>query len=359
MEITWLCIITFMFLMFAILDGFDFGAGMLNLFIARNEKERMLIKRSIGPFWDGNEVWLVASGGLLFMAFPRLYASFFSGFYLPLIMILWLIMGRGLSLELRNQMHNELWKSMWDKIFGVASLLLALVFGIAFGNILRGVNLGGVVKGVSAYEPHFFFAPLWTDFLQPENPGVIGWFSLFVGIITVITLMIHGGNWVILKIDSEFSIRIKKFTGGLTWLLIVLMLLSFYLIEQVNPGIYNNYKQNVVLLLVPTGSMLALLMSYFLQKQCRELSAFIASSLFIAGMFVAAVIAIFPVVLPSTNSVNPGLTIYSVANNEYGLAIGLTWWVVGISLIFGYSFMVHWKYRGKIADDTEIYYQYH
>lgn len=113
------------------------------------------------------------------------------------------------------------------------------------------------------------------------------------------------------------------------------------------------------MLLVPLGSLIALLMSYIFQQKSKELAAFISSALFIAGMFTAAVIAIFPEVLPSTNTVNPGLTVYSVANNEYGLGIGLTWWVVGISLIFGYTVMVHWKYRGKIADDTEIYYQYH
>ena len=201
METTWLCILVFMFVAYAILDGFDFGAGIIHLFVARTEQEGMLIKRSIGPFWDGNEVWLVASGGLLFMAFPKFYASLFSGFYLPLMMILWLIMGRGISLELRNQLDNKMWQGIWDKIFGISSLLLALIFGIAFGNIIRGVNLGGVENGQSTYEPGYFFAPLWTAFVHPENPGIIDWFSLLVGVIAVPALMVHGGNWIILKIQ--------------------------------------------------------------------------------------------------------------------------------------------------------------
>ncbi len=359
MEVTWLYIMAFMFIMYAILDGFDFGAGMIHLFLAKNEKESMLIKRSIGPFWDGNEVWLVASGGLLFMAFPKLYASFFSGFYLPLMMVLWLIMGRGISLELRNQLDNQIWKALWDKIFGISSLLLALIFGTAFGNVLRGVNLGGVENGVSLYEPHFFFAPLWTDFAHSENPGVIDWFSLFVGVIAVLVLIVHGGNWVLLKIESPFKKRVRKFTFIIALIVLMLMVISFFIVPTVRPTIYDNFSNSKLLLLIPFVSVVALILSAIFQKMERELAAFLSSSLFIAGMFISAVVSIYPAVLPSTNNVNPDLTIFNTSTSSYGLNIGLTWWIVGILLISGYTFMVHWMYRGKIADDANIYKQYH
>lgn len=332
---------------------------MIHLFLAKNEKESMLIKRSIGPFWDGNEVWLVASGGLLFMAFPKLYASFFSGFYLPLIFVLWLIMGRGISLELRNQLDNKVWKALWDKMFGISSLLLALIFGIAFGNILRGVNLGGVENGISAYESHFFFSPLWTDLAHSENPGVIDWFSLFIGIVAVLALIIHGGNWVILKIESPFKKNVSRFIFKITIAIFLLLIASFFILPMVRPAIYGNFFDNKALLLIPFLSVSALLLSAIFQKIGKELAAFISSSLFIAGMFVSAVISIYPAVLPSTNDVNPDLTIFNTSASNYGLNIGLTWWIAGILLISGYTFMVHWMYRGKIADDVNIYKQYH
>lgn len=359
MEIVWLCILAFMFIMFAILDGFDFGAGMLDLFLAKNEKESTMIKRSIGPFWDGNEVWLIAAGGLLFMAFPKLYASFFSGFYLPLMLLLWLIMGRAISLEIRNQLDDKIWKAIWDKLFGVSSLLLALVFGIAYGNVIRGVNLGGVENGIASYEAHYFFSPLWTDLKSSQNPGVIDWFSLSVGILTVLTFFVHGGNWVILKIDSIFSERIKKTNRAISGVILIAMLVFSFIIPSVNPTIFDNFLDNKILFIIPIVAVLSLTLNVYFQAQGKELISFICTSLFIAGMFASGIIGIFPAVLPSTNDINPDLTIYNTSNQAYGLNIGVTWWILGITLITGYSFMVHWIYRGKISNDEGIYQQYH
>ena len=360
MELTWLCILTFMFVMYAILDGFDFGAGILDLFLAKDEKESMLIKRSIGPFWDGNEVWLVASGALMFMAFPTFYASFFSGFYLPLMLVLWLIMGRAISLELRNQMDSPLWRALWDRLFGIASLLLALVFGIAFGNVLRGVNLGGLENGISLYEGHFFFAPLWTSIFPSENPGIIDLFSLLVGLIAVLTMTLHGGNWVILKVESpSLEDRIKKANVVLTLAVLVSLITSFYYIPDVQPLIAQNFTDNWQLLIVPFVSLVALVANSSFQTKGKSLAAFICSSLFIGGMFTSAIIGLFPALLPSTNDQHPALTIYSAAATDYGLRTAIGWWIVGIVLILAYTFMVHWMYRGKIADDKQIYQQYH
>ncbi len=160
MELFWFIIIAIVLVVFFILDGYDFGTGIIHLFIAKTEKDKEVIAKSAGLFWDSNEVWLVAGGGMLFMAFPTFYASVFSGFYLPLIIVLWLIVFRAIGLEFRSQFNDQMWKNIWDKSFGVSSLLLALFFGIALGNIVRGVNLGGVKNGVSIYEGHYFFLPL-------------------------------------------------------------------------------------------------------------------------------------------------------------------------------------------------------
>lgn len=359
METLWLSILVFMLIAYAILDGMDFGAGIIHLFLARTEQQGMLVKRAIGPFWDGNEVWLIAAGGLLFMAFPALYASIFSGFYLPLMLVLWLSIGRGMSIELRHQLDNELWHRFWDTAFGLCSLLLALIFGIAFGNILRGVNLGGVEAGVSLYEPVFFFSPLWTEFIRPGNPGIIDWFSLLIGVITVLTLAMHGGNWIILKIDSQFAHIVRRFNLWVTLLLMPLMIGSLFAVAHVNPGISASFTQSLPLSLIPLLGLAALVANLVFLIRRHETGAFTASSLFIAGMFVAAVVGMYPVVLPSTNLVHPSLTVFSTAAPAYSLHVGIRWWIFGMLLVATYSGVIHWLHRGKIANDDETYSGYH
>ena len=360
MEITWLSILTFMFIMYAILDGFDFGAGIIALFVAKDEKEGMMIRRSIGPFWDGNEVWLVAGGGLMFMAFPKLYASFFSGFYLPLMLVLWFIMARAISLELRNQIDHPMWKSFWDRLFGWASLFLALIFGIAFGNILRGVNLGGVADGASVYEAHYFFAPLWTTLLPSENTGVIDLFTVLIGLIATLTFTVHGGNWIILKVeDPNLTDRIKKINIVLSVTILVLCVISFHIMPDVQPRIAANFTENWVLLFIPLISILALIANTQFQGKGKSLAAFLSSGIFIAGMLISAIAGLFPALLPSSNSINPDITIYSAATSNYGLNIAVVWWVLGILLILTYTIMIHRIYRGKLAKGSESYTHFH
>ena len=160
METLWFCLIAAMLAAYVVFDGFDLGAGILHLALARTDDERRLVLRSIGPVWDGNEVWLIAAGASLLLAFPPLYASAFSGFYLPLMIVLWLLMLRGIAIELRNHIDSPVWRPLWDVTFGLSSLLLVLFFGVALGNVVRGVPL----------DPHGrFFVPLWTN-LRPGGP---------------------------------------------------------------------------------------------------------------------------------------------------------------------------------------------
>ena len=233
MEITWLFILAFMLTMFILLDGFDFGAGIVMLFWSKNEDEKSRILKAIGPFWDGNEVWLIAGGGVMFAAFPLLYASAFSGLYLG---------GAGcaqpvedcaacrpaIGIELAELVDNELWRNIWHAAFGVASLILALLFGIALGNVVRGVNLGGVENGVAKYESYHFFTPLWNEHFSPTavHPGVIDWFTLILGIIAIVTLAIHGGNWLILKLSGDLTVRIRKINQVAAIILFVLIIIS-------------------------------------------------------------------------------------------------------------------------------------
>ena len=243
MELFWYIVLMTMLTIYIILDGYDFGAGIIHLFFAKEEKDKKAITNSIGPFWDANEVWLIAVGGILFFAFPTLYASSFSGFYLPLIMILWLLIFRAIGLELRGQIKNVMWEKIWDKAFGVASLLLALFFGIALGNVVRGVNLGMVTDGVSAQEPHYFFLPLWNPSFSPqaEHLGVIDWFTLLLGVIAVVALTIHGANWIIFKTNSGLNERLKKVVFNLNIVLVLLVIVSLSVWHIIEPKPFHNF----------------------------------------------------------------------------------------------------------------------
>src|SRR5919199_6439482 len=174
METLWFVLVCFMLSMYVLLDGFDLGAGAIHPLVARVDAERRIVLHAIGPIWDGNEVWLIAAGGALFFAFPRLYASSFSGFYLPLMMVLWLLMLRGMGIELRSHVANPLWWSFFDFLFSVSSVLLAVFFGAAVGNVVRGVPLNA--EG-------YFFEALWTDFRVGPAPGILDWYTTLMGLL--------------------------------------------------------------------------------------------------------------------------------------------------------------------------------
>ncbi len=356
MEIFWGIVIVAMLTILIILDGADFGAGIIHLFVAKDEKDKKSIINAIGPFWDGNEVWLIAGGGVLFFAFPKLYASAFSGFYLPLIMVLWLLVFRAIGLEFRNLVNNPLWKTIWDKSFGIASLLLALFFGAALGNVVRGVNLGGVENGISRFESIYFFNPLWNESFSPlgVHPGILDWFTVILGVIAIITLSIHGANWIIFKTNSSINNRLKKIVFNLSLALFPLLIISVFAWTKVKPDALDNYFKHPLLWIFPVTVLGALIGLTRLKSYKSDMTGFLFSSLFIIGAFGSTIAAMFPVLLPSTNNVNPPLTIYNAAASEYGLSVGLVWWVIAIVLVTGYFYFLHSIFKGKM-DDIEYH----
>lgn len=352
MELFWYLVLMFMLAMYIILDGYDFGAGIIHLFFAKSEKDKKAITNAIGPFWDANEVWLIASGGVLFFAFPTLYAASFSGFYLPLIMILWLLIFRAIGLELRGQVHNPMWESIWDKAFGIASLLLALFFGIALGNVVRGVNLGMVENGISSQEAHYFFLPLWNPTLSPhaEQLGIIDWFTALLGIISVVALMIHGANWIIFKTNSSLNAKLKKlvFASNIVLLLLVFVSLGVWHFIDENP--FRNFSENSLLLIFPLFMVTGLLGLFKVKSFKKDGMGFLFSSLFLFGGLTSTVASIFPKVLPSTNDINPSLTIYNTAANDYGLSVGVYWFAIAAILVAIYVFIQYKVFKGKMDD---------
>ena len=350
METFWFIAIAIVLAVFFILDGYDFGTGIIHLFFAKTEKDKEVIAKSAGLFWDSNEVWLVAAGGLLFMAFPTFYASVFSGFYLPLIIVLWLIIFRAIGLEFRGQFNFQMWKDIWDKSFGVSSLLLALFFGIALGNIVRGVNLGGVKDGVSVYEGHYFFLPLWNSSFSPlsDHPGIIDWFTIIIGLISVVTLAIHGANWIILKTNSSINGNLKNIIFKLNIALAVLTIFSLAVWQVVNPNSLDNFMEKPYLMIFPLIYLTGLIGLFFIKKLKKEIHGFTLSTLLILGGITSSLASMFPVILPSVNSVNEPLTIYNTAASNYGLSVALTWGFIGFILLIIYFIVQKRLMGGKI-----------
>jgi cytochrome d ubiquinol oxidase subunit II len=244
MGFIWFWLVAVMIVAYVVLDGFDLGVGVLHLFLVRTEAERKATLASIGPVWDGNEVWLLAGGGTLYFAFPLLYASAFSGFYLPLMIVLWLLILRGICIELRN--HNEVgvWRALLDVVFGLASALLAIFFGAALANVLRGVPLNA---------DGYFFLPLWTNWQPGVHPGILDWYTIIGGLLALVALTLHGALWLTIKTSGELAQRARRIVTPLWLALAALTAVSLAATIIVRPVSLNNYFNYPFTFVVPVG----------------------------------------------------------------------------------------------------------
>jgi len=339
MPTVWFIIVSVMIAAYVVLDGFDLGAGIIYLLAAKTTDERRKVLRSIGPVWDGNEVWLLAAGGTLYFAYPQLYASAFSGFYLPLMMVLWLLMLRGIGIELRAHMENPVWQGFFDFIFCLSSALLAIFFGAALGNVIRGVPLG---------PDGYFFEPLWTNFRLGPSPGILDWYTVMAGVVALVTLTAHGALYVVLKTDGELSRRVRAIALGVWPVQLVLTLLSLVATWFIRPSIKENYLAYPVGFLIPAVVFGSLILMLTATRSGNELRAFLASCIYITGMLVGAVFALYPVVLPASTGPAYNLTIQNSAAGHHGLTVGLVWWSLGMVLTLGYFVFVYRMFRGKV-----------
>jgi cytochrome d ubiquinol oxidase subunit II len=346
METLWFMIVAVMVAAYVVLDGFDLGAGVIYLAAARTSGERRAIMRSIGPVWDGNEVWLLSAGGTLYFAFPLLYASSFSGFYLPLMMVLWLLMLRGMGIELGSHMENPVWRGFFDVIFSVSSLLLCIFFGAALGNVVRGVPLG---------PDQYFFEPLWTNFRVGTDNGILDWYTVLTGVIALVTLTVHGALYVATKTENDLNRRART-TAMWSWpVQLLLTFVGLIATVAIRPSVLDNYKHHSIGFLVPVivfGS-LAVMMHAMIKRS--EKVAFVASAFYIVGMLVGAAFALYPVVLPASTDPARSLTIYNSAAGAHGLSVGLIWWIPGMILALGYFFFLFRMFKGKVRLEGEGY----
>jgi cytochrome d ubiquinol oxidase subunit II len=345
-ETIWFICVALMITMYVLLDGFDLGAGAIHLFSARDDGERRTIIRAIGPVWDGNEVWLIAAGGTLFFAFPTLYASSFSGFYLPLIMVLWFLMIRGLSIELRGHIKDPMWTSFWDAMFFIGSTLLAIFFGAALGNVVRGVPLD---------EDGYFFQPLWTNFSPfNETPGILDWYTILIGLLALATLVVHGSNFIAVKTEGEVNTRSRRIARLFAFATAALTLLATLATFWVSPWMLESFNERPYGYVLPLVAIAGLSGMVFFNLKGNERAAFLSSSAYIVGMLTSTVFGVYPKVLPAVDPAN-SLTIQNAASSDYGQAVGLVWWSIGMVFAAVYFVVIYRLFRGKVRMEDEGY----
>jgi cytochrome d ubiquinol oxidase subunit II len=339
-ETIWFLLVALMLAAYVVLDGFDIGAGALHLLMARTEAERRVVLRTIGPVWDGNEVWLIAGGGTLYFAFPLLYASGFSGFYLPLTIVVWLLILRGIGIEFRTHVASVVWRGLFDGLFSLSSLLLAVFYGAALANVMRGVPL---------QADGYFFEPLWTNWRVGPQPGVLDWYTVIGGSTALVALAVHGAAYVALKTSGPVNARARRLAIGLWPLLLVLTIVSLAATIDVRPGVLDNFRARRLTQVIPLLVFLALVAFPRLIRRGREREAFVASAVFLAAMLAGAAAGLYPVLLPSISNPAENITIFNAAAGHHAMAVGLIWWTGGMMLALAYFVFVYRMFRGKVS----------
>ncbi|HJS67586.1 MAG TPA: cytochrome d ubiquinol oxidase subunit II [Nitrospiraceae bacterium] len=339
METFWYCAVTLMLAVYAVLDGFDFGLGIVYRFVTRTEADRRIALAAIGPVWNGNEVWLIAAGGLLFFAFPKAYAAGFSGFYLALILVLWLLIARGLALELRSHLDHILWRQFWDVAFAGSSTLLAVVLGAALGNLIRGMPLT---------QDGYFFVALWTDFMTGPDPGILDWFTVLMGITSAATLASHGANYLAMKTDGQLRGQARRAAWLTGSAVAVLVGLAVTAVPFVQPSFYLNYVAHPIGYVFPFVGLAALVAALGLRRRNRDTGAFYATSLMILAMLASMAWGSYPNILIATNDPANSVTVTNATAGAYGMEIGLWWFLIGFGLIIIYQVIAHRAFWGKV-----------
>lgn len=343
MDVLWFAIVAGMLAIYVVLDGFDFGVGIVHRFVARTDDERRVVLSSIGPVWDGNEVWLIAAGGVLFMAFPSVYATAFSGFYLALMIVLWLLILRGVALEFRSAQENPLWREFWDSVFALASGALAFVFGAALGNLVRGVPLD---------EHGLRSMPLFTDFRPTGHAGLFDWYTLLVGVFATAALAAHGAIFLDWRTTGDVQLRSRAAAQRIWRTLAPLWIGVTIATYAVQPEIFSNLLRrtwSVAFVGIAWGGFAAA--PYFLKRE-RPLAAFLGSSAFLLGLLATTLIGQYPYWLRSTLDLKWSLTAENSASSRYGLGVALLWWIPGMLLTAGYFWMLFRSLRGKVGADA-------
>jgi cytochrome d ubiquinol oxidase subunit II len=322
----WFVLVGVLFAGYAVLDGFDLGVGILHLF-ARSKEERDVA--SIGPVWDGNEVWLITGGGALFAAFPVVYATVFSGFYLALMLVLLALIARAVSMEFRGLVESTRWQRFWDWAFGLGSLLPAILFGVAVGNVLRGVPV------TRAQE--------WAgSFLGLLNP-----YSILIGLVSASFFVMHGALWLRLKAEGALAERMKKVAWG-AWVVFV-ALYSVATLASVATSPFLFQKTGNPLFWILSAAIVASALTIPLAlRGGRDALAFVASAATIVFAILVTALSAFPVLVPSSIDPAYSLTAYNSSSSPRTLTVMLVIALVGMPLVIAYTAFIYTVFKGKV-----------
>lgn len=332
----WFLLIGILFTGYAVLDGFDLGVGALHLF-TRKDEERRIMLNSIGPVWDGNEVWLVTGGGALFAAFPNVYATVFSGFYLPFMLLLLALIFRAVAIEFRSKQPMKWWRSVWDFSFSAASILSSLLIGITLGNLAWGIPL----NAQGDYTGGFFYL---------LNP-----YSLAMGVTTVALFMMHGAIYVAMKTEGEVRDRARRWIhGSIIFFIICYATVTMATLLYV-PHMTAMLKKHPVLFIVPMLNMLSIANIPREISRGKDFFAFLSSCLAMISLMTLFGIGMFPALVISNPSPEFSLTVYNAASSQKTLSIMLMMAAIGAPLVLSYTVSIYWIFRGKVKISPSSY----
>lgn len=335
----WYAILALMLTAYAVMDGWNIGCGVAQFLVAKTPAERRLVISAIGPLWTWHEVWLVASGGVLFVAFPSVLAVALPGFYLAVFVLLWCMVGRGLSLEFGGHLDDPLWRTFWDVAFAVMNILISLLLGAALGNILRGVPLGATGK---------FSLAFFTDFTARGEVGILDWYTVLVAIFTLVCVGAHGASYLVWKTEGSVHDRSAALARRLWLVVFVLMPLITVATAIVRPELFTEMMRRPLAWLAVAAAILGSLAIVAGQRREQEGLAFAGGCAFIAGLLGAAAASVFPVMLHSTLAASYSIDAYAGAVRGPGLGLAIVWWPVALILTIGYSVFVFRQFKGKV-----------
>jgi cytochrome d ubiquinol oxidase subunit II len=300
------------------LDGFDLGAGALHFVLGRTAQERSRITSAIGPVWNGNEVWVIAGGGVLFLAFPKVYSSALSGLYFGLIIVLWLLVGRGLALELRHHVDHPLWHQACDTVFCLASAALAFVLGVALGNVVRGVPLG---------SDGYFHLTLFR---------ILNWYAVLVGLLALVVICGQGASFLALRTEGELSERAARWARRLLPIELVAIVAMIGPTYAVRHHMLTVFGHHPWALIFPLAGLAALVGAIVSQLRGRLGRAFASNSVAVASLIATMAAGLYPYLLPAHQGRPYGLTISNANAGHHALAIALAWFPIGMALALAY-----------------------
>jgi cytochrome bd ubiquinol oxidase subunit II len=332
----WFVLVGVLIAGYAILDGFDLGVGILHLFV-KGDAERRLSLNSIGPVWDGNEVWLVTAGGALFAAFPEVYASAFSGFYTAFMLLLLMLIGRAVAIEFRSKHESPRWRQSWDVVFSVASFGAALLMGVAFGNVIAGVPIDADRNVTSSL----------LDLLNP--------YAVLVGLTTIALFALHGGIYLVLKTEGPMQARVRSWISPLVIGFTLAYVLTTMATLLYQPHMVTRIQARPALFLLPVAAMLAIANIPREVFHGRDFRAILSSSMTIAFLLALVGLGLYPTLLRAVPDTGRSLTIFNAASSQKTLGIMLVMAIIGVPLVLSYTTVIYWIFRGKVRLGAHSY----